>query len=351
MTNSNTIKVFIIDDSLVFNRFLAGALPLANPSIQIAGSAMNAFDALNKIPAAAPDVITLDVEMPGMDGITFLGELLPKHLVPVILVSSLNVDVFDALSRGAVDFVKKPDMTGDYKTQDFVQRLAAKIFIASRARVRFPHSSAAKTPAAKGQSDSISALLPKPTQLIALGASTGGTEATLQILKELPQNTPGMVITQHMPEGFTSMYAQRLDRLCPMEVREAKDGDLIRQGLVLVAPGGALQMKVIHTGNQYRVMCRPADKVNGHRPSVDVLFHSAAEAAGGEAIGILLTGMGRDGAEGLLHMRRKGAYTIGQDKDSCVVYGMPMEARQIGAVCIQAPCQEIAGLLIKYLKK
>lgn len=377
MMNSNTIKVFIIDDSLVFNRFLANALPLSNPSIQIAGSAMNAFDALNKIPAAAPDVITLDVEMPGMDGITFLGELLPKHLLPVILVSSLNVNVFDALSRGAVDFVKKPDMTGDYKPQDFVQKLAAKIFIASRARVRLPHSPAAKAPAVKGAPDSLSAVLPNPpagrvksplaysaktrdlpnpifpksSHLIALGASTGGTEATLQILKELPPNTPGMVITQHMPEGFTAMYAQRLDRLCPMEVREAKDGDLIRQGLALVAPGGALQTKVVRTGNQYRVTCRPGEKVNGHRPSVDVLFHSAAEAAGSEAIGILLTGMGRDGAEGLLHMRQKGAYTIGQDKDSCVVYGMPMEARQIGAVCMQAACQDIAGLLIKYLKK
>ncbi|CUX49100.1 Chemotaxis response regulator protein-glutamate methylesterase [Clostridium sp. C105KSO13] len=189
------------------------------------------------------------------------------------------------------------------------------------------------------------------SMLIAVGASTGGTEATLQILRDLPENIPGIVITQHMPEGFTKMYADRLDKLCRMEVREAKDGDIISPGLALIAPGGDLQMKVLRDGSHYRVGLFPGEKISGHRPSVDVLFHSVAETAGQRGVGIILTGMGRDGAQGLLHMRQKGAYTIGQDKDSSVVYGMPMVAHQIGAVCVQAPCQNIAGLLMAYLRK
>lgn len=187
--------------------------------------------------------------------------------------------------------------------------------------------------------------------LIAIGASTGGTEATVQILKELPGNLPGILITQHMPEGFTKMYADRLNKLCQMEVREAKDGDIIHPGLALIAPGGDLQMKVVRDGNKYRVRCYPDEKVNGHRPSVDVLFNSVAEAAGQKAVGIILTGMGQDGAYGLLNMRKRGAYTIGQDKESCVVYGMPMVAHQIGGVSTQASCQNIAGVLMTHLRK
>ena len=189
------------------------------------------------------------------------------------------------------------------------------------------------------------------SMLIAVGASTGGTEATVQILSELPGDIPGILVTQHMPEGFTKMYADRLDKLSKIDVREAKDGDIIHPGLALIAPGGDLQMKVLHDGSHYRVRCYPGEKVNGHRPSVDVLFHSVAEAAGQNGVGIILTGMGRDGAQGLLHMRQSGAYTIGQDKESSVVYGMPMAAHQIGAVCIQAPCQNIASVLMTYLQK
>lgn len=189
------------------------------------------------------------------------------------------------------------------------------------------------------------------SMLIAIGASTGGTEATVKILSELPGDIPGILVTQHMPEGFTKMYADRLNKLCQMEVREAKDGDIIHPGLVLIAPGGDLQMKALHDGSHYRVRCYPGEKVNGHRPSVDVLFHSVAEAAGHNGVGIILTGMGQDGAQGLLHMRQGGAYTIGQDKESSVVYGMPMAAHQLGGVCVQASCENIAGILTAYLRR
>lgn len=361
MTPPSTIKIFIIDDSLLFHRFLAKFLPMENPHIQIAGSALNPFEALTKLPDADPDVLILDVAMPGIDGITFLGNLLPKYPLPVILVSSLNVNVFDALCKGAVEFVKKPDMSNGNSVGGFVQTLAAKIFIASRAKIPQPNVLPATTTCVKQTVDNPEVIpsfsfkaaknSPSSQHLIALGASTGGTEATLEILRKLPMDIPGMVIAQHMPEGFTSMYAQRLDRLCPMEIREARNGDLIRPGLVLIAPGGKQQTKVVLTKNQYRIRCYPAEKVNGHRPSVDVLFHSAATAAKNRSIGVLLTGMGRDGAEGLLHMHKLGAYTVGQDRASCVVYGMPREACLIGALSVQAPCQDIARLLINYLKK
>lgn len=347
MAANNIIKVFVIDDSLVFDKFLSQELPKVNPNIQVIGYSTDPFDALRKIPQLKPDVITLDVEMPRMDGISFLKELLPKHPIPVILASSLNVNVFDALSYGAVDFVKKPDMSRNYNAQIFAQSLVSKIIIASRATVHQPEVPSPQTTSSSHTATPLS----YSSMLIAIGASTGGTEATVQILKELPGNLPGILITQHMPEGFTKMYADRLDKLCQMEVREAKDGDIIHPGLALVAPGGDLQMKVVRDGNQYRIRCYPGEKVNGHRPSVDVLFHSVAETAGQKAVGIILTGMGQDGAQGLLHMRKSGAYTIGQDKESCVVYGMPMVAHQIGGVTTQASCQNIASVLMTYLRK
>lgn len=390
------IRVLIVDDSLVFVNFLSQELPKADSQIEIVGYAMNAADALRKIPVVKPDVMTLDVEMPKMNGIDFLEELLPKHLLPVILVSSLNVSVFDALSNGAVDFVKKPDMSRDYSTRAFVQNLVSKIHIASNATVRLPRvfrgssaikkgasfagsSSTASTGASRPgisprNTSSTSAASPAPMPtihkpvlasygtakitnrslkldnlIIALGASTGGTEATLQVLEQLPADIPGMVITQHMPEGFTQMYAQRLNRLCKMEVKEAADGDRIHRGRALIAPGGDNHMKIVRVGANYAVRIFPADKVNGHRPSVDVLFKSVAQTAVGGSVGIILTGMGQDGAYGLLDMRKAGAYTIGQDKESCVVYGMPMVAQNIGAVTIQASCSNIPSVLIKYL--
>ncbi len=185
--------------------------------------------------------------------------------------------------------------------------------------------------------------------IIGLGASTGGTEATLEVMKRLPADIPGMVIVQHMPPGFTAMYAQRLNRLCAMEVREAKNGDEIRRGLALVAPAD-LQARVVRMGSRYTLACQPGEKVSGHRPSVDALFTSMAAQVKCHMVGIIMTGMGRDGASGLLEMRKAGAYTIGQDKESCVVYGMPGVAQEIGAVKIQASCENIAAVLMQHLK-
>lgn len=339
------IRVLIVDDSILFRKVLIDSLS-QNPSLEVAGYAVDAFDAEKKIPMLKPDVITLDVEMPRMNGIEFVKKLLPTYPIPVILVSSLNINVFEALSAGAVDFVRKPDMSRPNSVQLFLSSLNTKIGIASMAKVTVPSKARVSVPTGPMVLKNHS--LAANNTVIAIGASTGGTEATLQVLKDLPADTPGIVVTQHMPEGFTKMYAERLNRLCKMEVREAKNGDSITPGLVLIAPGD-LQMKVLKRGTYYTVSCFSGEKVSGHRPSVDVLFDSVAQAAGHNAVGIIMTGMGQDGANGLLNMRKKGAYTIGQDKASCVVYGMPMVAYNIGAVCTQVPCNQIAGTLLKHL--
>lgn len=341
------IRVFIVDDSLLFRKVLIDNLS-QNPNIEVIGYAVDAFDAERKIPLLKPDVVTLDVELPMINGIEFVKKLLPKHPVPVILVSSLNLNVFEALSAGAVDFVRKPDMSSSNTANAFLNTLISKIFIASRAVIKVPVSSPALIEPGKSAMGKTAFSLNASNTIIAIGASTGGTEATLQVLKDLPADTPGIVVTQHMPEGFTKMYADRLNRLCAMNVKEAQSGDTIERGQVLIAPGD-LQMKVVKMGSRYTVSCYPGEKVSGHRPSVDVLFHSIADTAGASSVGIIMTGMGRDGAEGLLNMKKKGAFTIGQDAESCVVYGMPMVAYNIGAVTRQVPCANIAGVLMKHL--
>ncbi|MFR3730907.1 protein-glutamate methylesterase/protein-glutamine glutaminase [Lacrimispora sp.] len=342
------IRVFIVDDSLLFRKVLIDNLS-KNPNIEVIGYAIDAFDAERKIPLLKPDVVTVDVEMPRLSGIDFVKKLLPKYAVPVILVSSMNLNVFEALSAGAVDFVRKPDMTVSNSSSTFLNTLMSKIFIASRAKIKIPAAavhapSVLKTTPGSGKPFSLNAY----NTVIAIGASTGGTEATLQVLKNLPADTPGIVVTQHMPEGFTKMYADRLNRLCQMNVKEAQNGDLIERGRVLIAPGD-LQMKVVRIGNRYSVSCFSGEKVSGHRPSVDVLFQSVADTAGANSVGIIMTGMGRDGADGLFNMKKKGAYTIGQDAESCVVYGMPMVAYNIGAVITQTSCANISNVLLKHL--
>ena len=279
-----------------------------------------------------------------------------------MLVSSLNLSVFDALSAGAVDFVRKPDMSAQNSKETFFASLTLKVRAASKARVRIgrQNTTAANATASGSSSSGGGSMKPMPfpplprnvldSTIIGLGASTGGTEATLAVLQKLPAGMPGIVITQHMPEGFTEMYAQRLNRICSLEVKEAKNGDIIRPGLALIAPGGK-QMEVVRSGRNYIVQCRPGAKVSGHRPSVNVLFNSIAENVAINKVGIIMTGMGSDGADGLLNMRKKGAFTIGQDKDSCVVYGMPMVAFNIGAVCTQASCDNIPSVLLNHLKK
>lgn len=346
--NGKKVRVLVVDDSAVARSYIISGLS-TKVNIEIVGFAINAADAKRKVASLQPDVVTLDVEMPDMSGIDLLKQLQPISQARVILVSSLNLRVFDALEAGAVDFVRKPD--GSLKKEEFIATLAQKILVASYAKVRTPSAArAGAQPARPVGANPLLGLKPAlDNTVIGLGASTGGTEATLEVLKRLPADIPPMVIVQHMPPGFTKMYAQRLDKLCAMEVREAKDGDDLRRGLALIAPAD-LQCRFVRIGNKYRVSCRPGDKVSGHRPSVDVLFHSMAEVVKCPMTGIILTGMGRDGAEGLLEMRKNGAYTIGQDKESCVVYGMPMAANDIGAVCIQASCEKVAEVLLRHLK-
>lgn len=339
------IRVMVVDDSAVARNVLISGLS-AQKNIEVVGYAINAMDAQRKVAQLQPDVMTLDVEMPGMTGIELLKQLLPAHRLPVILVSSLNLRVFDALAAGAVDFVRKPD--GTLKKDAFIAALTQKIVVASYAKVRQPVTASRETAPVP---QFIPPLGSKPILnqvIIGLGASTGGTEATLEVMKRLPADIPGMLVVQHMPTGFTKMYAERLNRLCKMEVREAVDGDEIHRGLALVAPAD-LQARVVRMGNRYTLSCKPGDKVSGHRPSVDALFLSMAETVKCKMVGIIMTGMGRDGAQGLLAMRQNGAYTIGQDKESSVVYGMPMVAYDIGAVQTQASCEAIAGVLLRHL--
>ena len=331
----------VVDDSVLARTIITQGLG-KSPRIEIVGTAFNPRDAMAKIPQMRPDVITSDIEMPGMSGMEFLKQLLPKYPLPVILVSSLNLRVFDALSAGAVDFVRKPDSTQN--NEAFIANLTQKVISAAGAKVR-------QAPASITQAGPVAPLGARPNLdnvIIGLGASTGGTEATLEVLKRLPADIPGMLIVQHMPTGFTQMYAERLNRLCHMEVREAKNGDEVRRGLALLAPAD-YQMRIVRSGTRYTVSCAQGEKVSGHRPSVDALFFSMAEQVRCKMVGIIMTGMGRDGADGLLQMRKAGAFTIGQDKDSCVVYGMPMVAYNIGAVQVQASCENISTVLLRQL--
>ena len=343
---ANPIRVLVVDDSILARKVIIEGLG-RQPGIEIAGYAINALDAKNKAIQLKPDVMTLDVNMPGMSGMDFLKQFLPEHPLPVVLVSSLNIGVFDAMHAGAVDFVRKPD--AQQSNEMFISSLAQKVKVAANAKVQ-RHSAPAAAGAGAGGAVPLLGAGVAGRIIIGLGASTGGTEATLEVMRRLPADIPGMVITQHMPTGFTKMYAERLNKICAMEVREAKDGDDIKRGLALIAPAD-LQMRVMRSPlGGYKVSCKPGEKVSGHRPSVDALFHSMAEQVRCPMVGIIMTGMGADGAKGLLEMRKKGAYTIGQDKETCVVYGMPGVAHDIGAVITQAPCKDIAGVLIRHLK-
>ena len=346
---ADKIRVLVVDDSMLARKVIIDGLSKF-PNIEVVGYAINAVDAKSKVRQLKPQVMTLDVQMPGMSGLDLLKTLLPEYPLPVVLVSALNLGVFDALHAGAVDFVRKPD--GVQNTQTFVLMLAQKVRIAARAKVQRPTASSGGKPGVTPVAPAKLGGTAGDRIIIGLGASTGGTEATLEVMKRLPEDIPGMLITQHMPTGFTKMYADRLNKLCRMEVREAKDGDEIRRGLALVAPAD-LQMRVVPNPLKrggYKVTCTHGDKVSGHRPSVDALFYSMAENVRCQMVGIIMTGMGQDGAHGLLEMRKKGAYTIGQDKESCVVYGMPGVAMEIGAVTVQAACKDVAGVLMRRLK-
>ena len=340
------IKVLVVEDSYMFRGVLVNGLN-SDSGIEVVATANDPFEARDMIIKHNPDVMTLDVEMPKMDGIEFLRKLMPQHPMPVVMVSALNSKVFDALNAGAVDFVNKPSGLTKEQLGDFIKNeLVTKVKIASTVKI----SNLKRTKNGdinQGQQDESNVYDKK---VIAIGASTGGTEAIYSVLSRLNADIPGIVITQHMPPGFTKMFAERLNNQTRLRVKEAVTGDIIKPGHVLIAPGDK-QMKVVKMGNLYKVECFNGPKVSGHCPSVDVLFESVAGACRDEAIGVLLTGMGADGAKGLLKMKHAGAYTIGQDESSCIVYGMPKVAKELGAVGVQVSLDKIPEKIYTLLKK
>ncbi len=335
------IKVLIVDDSLLFRETLAKRIS-QDAAIEVVGTASDPYSARDKLIEFEPDVMTLDVEMPKMNGIEFLKRLMPQYPIPVVVVSAVSENVFNALNAGAVDFVTKPDMSRQLSLNAFINELIIKIKIASTAKVGRWKS---EIPTGRQY---INADSSKTEKILAIGASTGGTEAIYSVLKAMPKDIPGTVIVQHMPPVFTRMYSERLNNSCLMEIKEAENGDKVYPGRVLIAPGD-YQMRLKKVGNIYTVECFKGEKVNGHCPSVDVLFESVAKVAGKNAIGVILTGMGGDGAKGLLSMRNSGARTVGQDQQSCVVYGMPRVAYELGAVEKQVPLDSVAQTVFSML--
>lgn len=332
------VRVLIVDDSATMRGFIAAALA-DDPMIEIAGQASDPLEAREAIKTLNPDVITLDVEMPNMNGLAFLAKLMRLRPMPVIMVSSLTqygAEVsLAALELGAFDCVGKP--ISGLPTQKPFDELPGKIKAAARARVRSPSDS-------HPLDARIGSFVPDG-RIIAIGSSTGGVEALLAILSAFPANCPPTVIAQHMPGAFTGSFADRLDRACAASVRQASDGAILEPGSIYLAPGGQTHLEISRS-EPARCRLHAADHVNGHRPSVDVLFSSVARAVGEKALGVILTGMGRDGADGMLAMRRTGAATIGQDEASSVVYGMPKAAFDLGAVERQLPLEQIGSTII-----
>ena len=340
------IKVLIVEDSIVFRELLVQNLS-RDPAIQVEGTARDPFEARDAILEKKPDVMTLDVELPRMSGIEFLRKLMPQYPLPVVVISSLSDKVFDALNAGAVDFVAKPAVSSRVQLEEFIRNeLLVKIKIASTAKI-----SNIKRKVMAQEQDVHRLSTRRNNLIVAIGASTGGTEAIFAVAKEYGTDIPGIVVVQHMPPGFTSMYAKRLNDQCRIQVKEAQTGDRVMPGHMLIAPGGDQQMRLLKVNGVYQVECRKGPRVNGHCPSVDVLFDSVAKCAGPDAVGIILTGMGGDGAKGLLAMRKAGARTIGQDESTCVVYGMPKVAYDLGAVEYQEKLTQIAGRTYALLNK
>lgn len=328
------IRVLVVDDSIVFRGLLVKGLN-ADPGIEVVAEAGDPFEAKEAIEKYRPDVMTLDIEMPRMNGIDFLKKLIPQYPMPVVMISGMDGKVFEAIAAGAVEFVHKPVNMSRLNVNNFIQQeLIAKVKVAASVDVRKLNRKVTSRPIKRSK-------LKKTNCVIAIGASTGGTEAIHEVIKQFHTDIPGVVAVQHMPPGFTKMYAERMNRLCEVEVKEACDGDEVKQGQVLIAPGG-YQMRLIKKEDKYYVEVKEEEKVSGHCPSVDVLFNSVASAAGAESIGIILTGMGGDGSKGMKEMKNNGAITIGQDEETCVVYGMPRVAYDIGAVTHQLPLGEIA---------
>ncbi|MBW2147226.1 MAG: chemotaxis response regulator protein-glutamate methylesterase [Deltaproteobacteria bacterium] len=353
------IKVLIVDDSAIVRKILAQELSLAS-DIEVIGTAPDPYIARDKILQLKPDVVTLDVEMPRMDGITFLKKLMKHYPLPIIIVSSLTPSgskiALEALEFGAIDIISKPG--GPYSVKDLSEQLTDKIRAAARARIpsrgtaRGVVQTAGKTssqPVVIPKAVSMGQALAQSTQkILAIGASTGGTEAIKNVLMQLPIQSPGIIVVQHMPAQFTKAFAQRLNSLCQINVKEAEDGDSVLPGTALIAPGN-YHMLLKRSGARYFVVVKKGPLVHHQRPSVDVLFHSVAQYAGSNAVGVILTGMGADGAQGLLKMKEAGARTIAQDEKSCIVFGMPKEAIKIGSAHKVLPLGLIAREALQML--
>lgn len=345
------IQVYVVDDSAVVRQTLLHLLQ-GDPEIQLLGSAPNPLIAGPAIRKNRPDVLLLDIEMPGMDGLTFLRQIMEESPIPTVICSTLTSDgsrmAMEALAAGAVAVVAKPRLGLKQFLEESRRELLQTLRTAARSRplrssavpVRAASQVVPRAPLAGLHALSVN----KP---IVLGASTGGTQAIESVLTSLPADSPGMAIVLHMPEKFTAMYAQRLDGLCAMEVREARDGDRLERGVALIAPGGR-HMQLRKSGGQYYVSVADGPPVNRHKPSVDVLFRSAADCAGRDALAIILTGMGDDGARGMKALHDQGARTVAQDEASCVVYGMPKEAVALGAVDEVMPLGQVARAVMAF---
>ena len=348
---SRKIRVLIVDDSASVRQALQQILS-ADPEIEVIAAAADPFAAARYIAKEIPDVITLDIEMPRMDGITFLRKLMSQHPIPVVMCSSLVEDgsdtLFQALEAGAVDVICKPRMGVAQHIVDQHEHICNTVKAAARARLSARRSAPNIEVTAKLTADAVlpppsgRAMTRTPALVVMIGASTGGTEALRKVLEALPANAPGIVVVQHMPEGFTRAFARRLDGLCAVSVKEAEHGDTVMRGHVLIAPGGLRHTMLERQGARYVVAVKEGPLVSRHRPSVDVLFRSAARNAGSNAVGIIMTGMGDDGAKGLLEMKQAGAFTIAQDEATSVVFGMPHEAIRLGAADKVAALHNIA---------
>ena len=348
-----TIKVLIVDDSSVVRQTLAEVLQ-SDPQIEVMATASDPYIAAAKIADEVPDVITLDVEMPRMDGLTFLQKIMSQHPIPVVICSSLtdkgSETALKALEYGAVEIITKPKLG----TKQFIMesKIAICDAVKAAASARLRKIIARKAVQPKLSADAIMAkppthaMLETTEKVVVIGASTGGTEALKIFLESLPADCPGMVIVQHMPEGFTRSFAERLNSLCRVSVKEAENNDTVIRGRVLIAPGN-FHTLLKRSGARYYVEIREGPLVSRHRPSVDVLFRSAARYAGSNAVGVIMTGMGDDGARGMLEMKECGAYNIAQDEDSCIVFGMPNEAIKRKAVDIVLSLEEIADRVIR----
>ena len=341
------IKVLVVDDSATARAILTEIL-LSDAEIESVETAPDAYIARDKIVKNTPDVICLDVEMPRMDGITFLKKLMSYMPLPVVMVSSLTQKgadtTLDALESGAVDVVAKPHSHIYDGAKEIQEELLEKVKNSALANVtNFRAKKVYK------HLDYQNHLKETTQKLIAVGASTGGVEALKEFLIQFPRNTPGMLIVQHMPSNFTKQFAKRLNSLCEMDIKEAEDGDVVNIGQVLIAPGD-MHMVLRRSGHRYYIQIGGGQKVSGHRPSIDVMFNSVSKSAGANAIGVILTGMGSDGANGLLNMRKAGAMTFGQDKKSSVVYGMPRVANEIGGVVKEDSLEALPSAILHHLE-